>query len=351
MVYVDQMNLNSLDPVDSTTIDENGKFSLSGNLDQPAFALLRSEDDAYITLILSPGDKVTVTAPYAEMEETHTVSGSEATDQFEYFLSNFRKSVEKLRELNQIYQDSAASPNLESIIADLDTKSKGILEEQRTFTKQFVRDHLNSLASLLVLYQQIAPRQYILDPMEDFEYFELVDSALMKKYPEADAVVSFHTQMTELRQRHQSFLEQEKTVGTGAVAPEIALPGIDGDTIRLSSTRGKYVLLDFWASWCSPCRQENPNLVKYYKQYHNRGFEIFQVSLDNNREDWLKGIQDDHLGAWLHCGDMQYWNSPVVEQYHIQGIPMNFLLDKEGKIIAKNLRGPVLGEKLAELFD
>lgn len=350
-VYVDLMKINSLEPVDSAVIDDNGHFVVSGTLEQPSFAVLRSEKDAYVTLILAPGDKVTVTAPYEDMENSYTVKGSDDTQKFETFLDYFKKNVEKLQELNQIYQDSVDSPNIEQIIADLDERSRDILEDQKSFTKKFVDDNLNSLASLLVLYQQIAPRQYILDPMEDFDYFEKVDSALMEKFPEADPVVAFHTQMTDLRQRRKQFEEQEKVVGIGATAPEIALPGINGDTIKLSSTRGEYVLLDFWASWCSPCRQENPNLVKNYKKYHKKGFEIFQVSLDNNRESWLQGIRDDHLESWVHVGDMQYWQSPVVEQYHIQGIPMNFLLDKEGKIIAKNLRGPALSEKLAEIFD
>jgi peroxiredoxin len=137
----------------------------------------------------------------------------------------------------------------------------------------------------------------------------------------------------------------------GAEAPEIILANQQGDTILLSSTRGKIVLLDFWASWCEPCRRENPNLVKVYSEWHNRGFEIYQVSLDKTRDAWLKGIQDDHLEKWIHVSDIKYWNSVVVPLYRIESIPANFLLDRDGRIIALNLRGESLQIKLAEIFN
>jgi thiol-disulfide isomerase/thioredoxin len=107
--------------------------------------------------------------------------------------------------------------------------------------------------------------------------------------------------------------------------------------------------LDFWASWCGPCRSENPNLVAAYQKYNSKGFEIYQVSLDRSRESWIKAIEDDHL-TWTHVSDLQFWNSVVVPVYNIQGIPMNFLLDPEGRIVDQNLRGDMLSAKLKEIF-
>ncbi len=178
----------------------------------------------------------------------------------------------------------------------------------------------------------------------------MVDSALFDKYSQSDAVSSLHTHVTDLKQRLENVRKRGKLLNPGSVTPEIALPTPEGDTISLYSTRGKVVLLDFWAAWCKPCRMENPNLVANYKKYHDKGFEIFQVSLDRTRDQWLKGIEDDGLGEWIHVSDLKFWNSVVVPVYYIEGIPTSFLLDREGKIIERNLRGEALGEKLEDIF-
>lgn len=206
------------------------------------------------------------------------------------------------------------------------------------------------MASLIALYQQIAPGVYVLNAVEDYKYYTKVDSVLTSLYPLSEPVQALHEQVKELKASLESSLSTAgaPTIGTGA--PDIALPSPQGDTIKLSSKRGNIVLLDFWAAWCSPCRLENPNLVVAYDKYHSKGFEIFQVSLDKTKEDWIKGIQDDKLGRWTHVSDVKYWNSIVIPLYKIEGIPYNFLLDRDGKIIASNLRGADLQNKLAELF-
>jgi peroxiredoxin len=141
-----------------------------------------------------------------------------------------------------------------------------------------------------------------------------------------------------------------RNVAVGQAAPDITLPSPDGKNVSLSSLRGKYVLIDFWASWCGPCRQENPNVVRMYNKYKDKGFEIFGVSLDESRDKWLKAIAMDKL-TWPHVSDLKGWSSAAAQLYNIQAIPQTLLLDKEGKIIAKNLRGKALEEKLASLLN
>ncbi|HAK10792.1 MAG TPA: alkyl hydroperoxide reductase, partial [Chitinophagaceae bacterium] len=132
-------------------------------------------------------------------------------------------------------------------------------------------------------------------------------------------------------------------------APEISMPDITGNTFNLSSLRGKYVLIDFWASWCKPCREENPNVVAAYNQFKDKNFTILGVSLDSDKGSWVKAIQKDGL-TWTHISDLKMWETSVVNTYQFEGIPFNVLIDPQGKVIATNLRGPALTQQLSQLL-
>ncbi len=145
--------------------------------------------------------------------------------------------------------------------------------------------------------------------------------------------------------------KEDATIGLkiGQQAPDISLPDPNGQIKTLSTLRGSYVLVDFWASWCGPCRFENPNVVRLFQQYKEKGFEVYSVSLDSDKQKWINAIETDGM-EWNHVSDLQKWESSVVPLYNIDGIPMTFLLDKEGIIIAKNLRGTELNKKIETIF-
>jgi thiol-disulfide isomerase/thioredoxin len=350
MIYLKEMTSTEMIPVDSTLIDDTGGFELNGTSPENRFYAIHTLPESFIYILAGKGDKITIEGDAQALASTYRVAGSEDSRLIRELTEEQNKTLARIYQLNRIFTDSVHSPNFMEIKLGLDSIYDGILESHRKYTFAFIEDNLHSQASLMALYQQIGPRFYVLDPEKDFKYFSMVDSSLGILYPESDAVQDLHRQVDELKRKKLVESMSAARLQEGTVAPEIALPNPDGDTVLLSSLRGSYVLLDFWASWCPPCRLENPNLVKLYGKYHDKGFEIYQVSLDKSRDAWIRGIEEDEL-HWIHVSDLRFWNSIVVPVYDIQGIPMSYLLDKKGRIMAQNLRGETLDQKLKEIFN
>jgi len=351
MVLLQHVERNRVKTIDSVVVDPAGHFRITGELEYPDYYLFGKGDNESLTLILEPGQKITITGDLENIQNTSEITGSPGSMLIREFNTRLEETLNELRGLNKIYNDSLGSPDMADIMEDLRERSKKIIEEQKEYSIEFIENNLGSLASVLALYQKVSPRRTVFNFMEDYKYFIMVDSAIYEKYNYSDAARALHTHVSEIKKELKRIEKKNELLGLGSVSPEIALPSPEGDTIRLSSTRGKIVLLDFWAAWCKPCRYENPNLVANYEKYSDKGFEIFQVSLDKTREEWLKGIEEDNLGEWIHVSDLKFWNSVVVPAYYIEGIPTNFLLDREGKIIAKNVRGENLSNELKEIFE
>ena len=172
--------------------------------------------------------------------------------------------------------------------------------------------------------------------------------------PNADTLQKIYSglapeiQASYLGKQLKSILDAALLTGVGRPAPEFTQTDTKGKPVALSSYKGQYVLIDFWASWCGPCRAENPNVLKYYREFRKKGFTVLGVSLDENKDKWLTAIRQDGL-PWTQVSDLKGWNNEAALQYGVEGIPMNYLLDKNGTIVAKGLRGPELEKQLKEL--
>ena len=350
-LYLDELRSEKLVPVDSILLSDDGVFSFTRQIESPSYYLLRANQTSFLMMLLEPGQNIEVNAGFDSLNFPSYITGSKGTELMIGYNRKLQETIKKLSGLSEIYRQNLGSPGLNLVMDRLDSMAQTYLNDINSYTKKYINENLNSLISLVALYQQVAPGESVLNPEKDLKYYIKVDSALSHLYPDYEPVKSLHKEVQELISRSDAKDLVSPLSIQEAEAPEIALPDPQGNTIKLSSTRGNVVLLDFWASWCYPCRQENPNLVNAYNIYHSRGFQIYQVSLDKTREAWVKGIEDDHLEKWIHVSDIKYWSSVVVPLYKIEVIPTNFLLDKEGRIIASDLRGDMLLKKLGELFN
>jgi peroxiredoxin len=344
-----QLKTDGMKKIDSVKLETGGEFQFTGYTNIPTFFVVQADKSKTITLLVKPGDNISLKANLNNFQGSYDIKGSKDSRKIMKLRRNLESNIAKLDSLGKFYKQNPNNENSQKLRSRLNKVSNEIVQKQKDYTKRFIDNNLNSMVSLMALYQQIGPRSYVLDPRKDFEYFEKVDSALMNKYPNSGPVKSLHSQVEQMKQQRKAEKESAKRLAIGQKAPEIALPNPAGDTIALSSLRGQYVLLDFWASWCKPCRVENPNLVKAYKRYNDKGFEIYQVSLDKKRASWEKAIEKDNL-SWTHVSDLKFWNSSAAKTYNIRSIPANFLLNEKGEIIDKNLRGDALQKKLHEIF-
>ncbi|MCL6523206.1 MAG: AhpC/TSA family protein [Thermoflavifilum sp.] len=321
---------------DSTITDsvqiKNGHFKFTGKVDQPTLFMLSLPNSMQELDFFVENSHIQINGQIDSLNKAR-VNGSQSQLDYEAFQQQMQPFSQQYMQLYQVYEDAVRQGRLTQIQDSINAAADRIDSLQSQAMLSFVRQHPKSIVSAWV----VAHSNLIFEP----------DVALLSQIYEAlDTTIKASTYGQQIAHA----LNTARRVAIGQVAPDFTLPDTSGNPFSLSSLRGKYVLVDFWASWCGPCRMENPHVVQAYQRYKNKNFTILGVSLDKDRQSWLQAIHEDHL-YWHQVSDLKYWHSAAAELYGVQAIPANFLLDPQGKIIARNLRGDALDEKLAAIFE
>ena len=330
MVVVEKLTGSSIETVDTISFKSNGKFIAFLEVNEPAFFRFNFFNRQFVNLILTGTEKeISIEVDGDRPTGLAVVKGSEDTE----LLEAISKAEDKRRSDEKLLNDEA-----------LQARMNG---DGQTFNEIVAQYHKVDAKNRKVLKEKIWEAAPSLAAIFGVNYLDLendiafIDS-LSQKFNESLADHPFTISLTNR-------LEAYKKLAVGADAPEISLPSPDGELVSLSSLKGNYVLIDFWAAWCRPCRAENPNVVRLYKKYQNKNFEILGVSLDRTKNAWVKAIEDDGL-IWKHVSDLKYFNSQAAQSYRVDAIPATYLIGPDGKILAKGLRGESLKAKLEEIF-
>ncbi len=289
-------------PLDTASVKADGSFEMKGKLEEKGFAqIMVGNNQAFVI-----------------------------ADNYPIYISIDKNNARKY--------ELSGNKEINTLQSLTNKVSSGVLSQNRDYLREFC----DTVSSPYLAYVGM---QY-LKTDKDMDIYEKVDARFKKEAPDSE----LGKQLTQfITQNKQQAAAAGKTK-IGAVAPNIDLPNPEGSNMALDDLKGKVVLVDFWASWCGPCRRENPNVVRLYDKYNKKGFEVYSVSLDSRTERWVQAIEKDGLKWDSHVSDLKKWNSAPAALYGVRSIPTTFLLDKDGKIIAKNLKGAALEAKLAEIF-
>ena len=319
---------------DTIVLNSKNEFEKKIKLKQPGYYQLNFYNNQVISVILDHSD-LTVDVDGNSPGGNASVKGSPDVDlinRIQELIAGAQQS-EEAKAIEAEFQ-TVVQLNDQKKIEELQQRYMAVMERANNEAAEILRSQPPSLG-LIHLLQNAG----VLDPDKYVSLYVDAAAKFEKEWPDVESAKEF-----------VAFVAKVRATAIGQPAPEISLPDPSGKIVSLSSFRGKYVLVDFWAKWCGPCRRENPNVVKAYNQFKGKNFDILGVSLDRTKADWLQAIQEDGL-VWNHVSDLKYFESRAAQDYNINGIPFSILVDPAGKIIAKNLRGPELQKKLESVLN
>lgn len=341
--------------MDSVVVGPNGQFELNAGFSMPLdyYSLVLRDQNSFMILLTDSTETVQIEGRADQFQNGMTVKGSPNTTKLQQFykaMDNYNKQMDEIQKSVMDAKTAGNTAEVQKMTSDY----RKLTRDKRTYAVNFVRDESPSPAILAGLTE--------LNINVDLPIFEKAYSELRKNFGHSYYHEMVGNRIADVKSRQQ---QQDKIKKTdvqknpsknnkymeGSVPPNIVMNDPKGNTRELYDLRGKYVLIDFWASWCGPCRRENPNVVALYNKYKNKGFEIFSVSLDKQSDRWIKAIEQDNLIWPNHVSDLKGWQSEASQLYGVSSIPHTILLDPEGKVIGAGLRGQLLENKLQSIFN
>jgi thiol-disulfide isomerase/thioredoxin len=338
-IYLYQFKNQKPSPIDSTIIDAEGNYSLKGKGEGYQFYALGSSPKKFRVLLLNSTESVSVDGDYNLIQETE-IEGSTDSKILDTYSKKQKEFYMKMQELQNNLKTLPQNSTDRTVLIQ---QSEKLTKEHTKYAENFIDQNLNSPAVL-------SASNDLFDPKTQLAYLKKIENTLSKTMKNSIFHTSLKGNIAKIKQQQTQQPKQNGVVQIGQQAPELNFTSPSGKSIALSSLKGKVVLIDFWASWCKPCRMENPNVVRLYNEYKDKGFTIYSVSLDKDKARWESAIQQDGLIWPNHVSDLKGWQSAASARYGVNGIPYTVLLDKDGKVIATSLRGIQLEQKLKEIL-
>ena len=341
MLFIEAPSDKGTIPVAEGELNEDGTFDIKGNIPGLGYYFLRlnDEENHLIPITLKPEDHLKINTRLADFVSKPNASGTSWSKTMNQYLGKFN-DFQKVQEKLQINAENRSKEE----VSKLFLKAKRKME---SFSRsQMLKNPSNPYN--IILSMDLIPSMSFEDwDPSNLEALKKVADSFEEHYSGQPAAETFRSQYSQIE---NAYFEFASSINGTVSAPEIALPNPSGKIMKLSDLKGKIVLVDFLASWCGPCRAENPNVLRIYQKYKNKGFTVFSVSLDDNAAKWKEAIEKDKLEWTTHVSDLKGWYSPLVNSYKIDAIPHTVLLNREGKIIGKNLRSDKLEDQLIELL-
>jgi len=348
MIWLERLDISSTTAVDSQFINNKNKFQFKIKAEYPDIYMIRNRQGKFISLLASPGEKINITGDYSAILKNYNINGSKESRKIKTLVNKLEETRSRLKDIERNIE-KISTLSEEQALEYINLREE-IIREQRDFSIRFIIQNLNSLSSIFALYQTYSPGNFVLGEALDLQYMKIVADSLSKYYPDVPLVTSFVNDARTTERRYYNLIGLSDAFrNADTKMPDLVIPSLKGDPIKLSSLKGKIVLLYFWSSLSEESRLQNPQLLNIYKKYHSKGFEIYAVSLDNKKDLWEKAVWMDEIN-WINVCELTYPNSRASVLYNISKLPTTYLLNKNGEILERDLYGKELEKWLDNLL-